>query len=122
MLLFESLDFISYQKDTIYMLESYDLETATFYFSVWNKKNKKEFYSQGIELLESENFFVERLYSMIENWDVVGIRQAEKQMSEPMLGGSVITGIRIVTTGKKIQVKCIHFKEFFDVGKDVEMH
>lgn len=113
------LDFINYNQDTIFLLESYDIETGIFNNAIWTDKGKIEYESfSGNITVSDNNYFIERLYQMIECWDSTTIRQEEEKSSN-MLGREMMFGARIVINKGELDIQCIRFNEFFDLQKDV---
>lgn len=110
-------DFIDYKLDTIYVLESINPESGSLYQSVWTNQGKLEYKIQGgdVEIVRSP--FIKRLYPMIEQWDISGIRAEEKTHGQ-LLDGSQMIGTRIVLNNGKFIIECFKFKEFFDMKKD----
>ncbi|WP_437922099.1 hypothetical protein [Sphingobacterium sp. LRF_L2] len=115
--LLDRIDFINYSNDTVYYLESYAVETGEYYNAIWTEKGIVEFKVYQNNLEYGKNFFVQRLYKMIEEWDLSAIRKAEKE-SEGMLGSAMMTGAIIVIDKGNFKLDCIQFNEFFNIGLD----
>lgn len=116
--LIKEVDFIDYKHDTIYLLEAYYMETSTFYEAIWTKKGKIEykFQANNIEYKKENNYFIKRLYPLIENWDIPAIKAEDANSN--ILGGGMMLGARVVIKDGKIIAQCISFNEFFDIQKD----
>lgn len=114
--MFSFIDFNS-KLDTIYVLESYNLESGSLYQSVWTKKEKVEFKVENSKVEVVSNPFITRLYSMVEKWDTSIIKLEEEKHSK-LLDGSQMLGARIILINGNLKMDCIKFKEFFDLKKD----
>jgi len=113
----DRIDFINYENDTIYFLESFDITTSVFYRAIWTSKGKIEYKSQGNNILEyGEGYFINRLYGLIEKWDTTTIRYEENRIS--INGASMMFGMRVFISNSHPIAECVNFKEFFDIQKD----
>lgn len=113
----KKIDFINYENDTIYFLESFDITTSVFYRAIWTSKGKIEYKSQGNNILEyGEGYFINRLYGLIEKWDTTTIRYEENRIS--INDASMMFGMRVFISNRQPNAECINFKEFFDILKD----
>lgn len=104
-------------SDTVYILESFDPDDGALYQSIWTKTVKLEFKVKGrgqAQIVPSP--FTERLYGMIEEWDIARVRMNEKDHG--LLGGAEMIGTRIILRNGKAEVECFKFKEFFDLEQD----
>ncbi|WP_367916676.1 hypothetical protein [Leadbetterella sp. DM7] len=113
---FSFVDF-NLKLDTVFILESYNLESGSLYQSVWTKKKKVEYKIQNGQVEIVSNPFITRLYPLIEKWDIFTIKKEEEKYGK-LLGSSQMIGARIVIANGHFQMDCIKFQEFFDPKKD----
>lgn len=113
----KKLNFINYGNDTVYYIESYYIETGTTYSAIWTNNGKIEYKGQGKTVEIGNDFFIKRLYTLIEKWDTATIKIEEKK-SINMLGRGTIVGAKILLEKDKVNIQCVKFLEFFDVQKD----
>jgi hypothetical protein len=106
-------------KDTLYMLEGYNIETATFYGRIWNKKNEVSYsYIRGAFVLEKYSVFTDYQIKLITNWDSVQIRKEEKINGNWLDNNLLINGIRCYQKGNSWGIDEISFKNFFNSKRD----
>lgn len=113
----EKINFINYHSDTVYYLESFYFETGTTYSAIWTNNGKIEYKGDGKTVEIGDDFFIKRLYPMIEKWDTITIRSEEKKSINRIETGTIV-GTRIILEREKVNMQCIKFFEFFDVEKD----
>ncbi len=113
----DTIDFIDYSNDTVYCLESYYIETGEYYGAIWTKKGTVEFKVHLNNLEYGQNFFIKRLYKMIENWDLPALRKAERE-SDGMFGGGVMSGAKVIIDQGDFRMDCVQFDEFFNLQLD----
>lgn len=109
--------FIDYSSDTIYILKSFVMSEGAFYEAIWTDKGRLEFKWNNLNYEIGSNYFIKRLYKLIENWDIETIKQEEKDHGD-ISDGSPIMGVRLIIENGIMRMDCIAFQEFFDVSKD----
>ena len=109
-------DFINYSTDTVYILQSLDIQNGRLFESVWNGKKMISYIIHGSEIQIVPNDPL-RVHELIEAWDVTTIRK-EEAANGGMLGGSWMRGMRVMIEKEAIQMECIAFEEFFDMTFD----
>lgn len=106
------------KSDTLFILESYDIESATFYGEIWSSQaNQVYAYSQGSFYFDEESVFTDYTKKLIQEWDTKAIRQEEKNNSK-MTNPLQIYGSRIVRFKNEFKIDCLAFKEFFLLERD----
>lgn len=112
----EEFDFINYSTDTVYFLQSLDIQNGRIFESVWNSKKMISYVIQGseIEIVPNDPL---RVHELIGEWDIASIRKEEKEHGG-LLGGASMRGMRVILEQGEIQMDCIAFQEFFDMLKD----
>ena len=106
------------KSDTIFILESYDIESATFYGEIWSPQaNQVYTYNQGNFYYDEGSVFTNYTKKLIQEWNTKEIRLEEKnnsKMSNPLQ----IYGSRIVRLKNELKIDCLVFKEFFLLERD----
>jgi hypothetical protein len=106
------LKFIS-EKDTIYIIEEYDIPSATFYSSVWTRQGELHYgYLNGIEI-KKESPFSKKIIHSVNNWDIAKIRSEEKINYNQLDSSHLITAYRIHNSQKNILVDTIKFRPYY---------
>jgi hypothetical protein len=113
-------------KDTLYILEGYNIETAIFYGSIWNKENKVNYsYSKGIIALQHQQIFTDYQIKLVTNWDTVQIKKEEIDNSNWLDNNLLINGIRCYKKGNAWKIDEFYFKNFYNSKRDdkiIERH
>jgi len=112
-------------KDTLYILEGYNIETGTFYEKIWNTNHQVSYsYLQGNVTLQQQSVFSEYQVKLIADWDTVQIRKEEKNNGNWFDNNLLINGIRCYKVGSSWQIDEIAFKNFFNAKRDndIEKH
>jgi hypothetical protein len=112
----EEFDFIDYSADTVFILQSLDIQYSRIYESVWNNNKMISYVIHGseIEIVPNDPL---RVHKLIEEWDIASIRNEESEHGG-LLGGASMRGIRVIIEQDEIRMDCIAFQEFFDMSKD----
>lgn len=93
------------------------MSEGVFYEAIWTDKGKVEFKWNNLDYEIGSDYFIKRLYMLIENWDVATIKNEEKDHGNISDGGSMI-GARLIIENGVMRMDCITFQEFFDISKD----
>jgi hypothetical protein len=112
-------------KDTLYILEGYNIETGTFYEKIWNTNHQVSYsYLQGGVRLQQQSVFSEYQIKLITDWDTAQIRKEEKNNGNWFDNNMLINGIRCYKAGSSWQIDEIAFKNFFNAKRDngIEKH
>lgn|GEM_PF-1259939 len=105
-------------EDTIYFLESYGIEDGTYYGKIWSKNNEIEYtYYQGNFDFNQEKVFTQYTCKLIEAWNIAAIHN-EENINSTMTSPLTIFGSKIILKKSKIKVKCVKFKEFYNLERD----
>jgi hypothetical protein len=118
--LIDSLSFLKGNlKDTIYLLEGYNMETATFYGRIWNENHEVNYsYSRGAFTLQEQSVFTDYQIKLVTNWDTVQIRKEEKTNGNWLDNNLLINGIRCYKSGNNWEIDEIYFKNFLNSKRD----
>lgn len=112
------LNFINTALDTIYILESYDIENGIFASKIWNRVNDLNYtYSKNKFNFDQKMLFTDYTVKLIQNWDTTDIRK-EEALNAHLIPEKYLTGIKIVFSKKHSVIECIKFKEFFKIERD----
>ena len=105
--------------DTLYFLETYDIESGKYYGEIWNSENKclTFIFNQGKFVFNGPSIFTAYTKKLIEEWDLPTIRLEEKTNST-MINPLLILGSRVINLNEIFRVDCIKFKEFFLLERD----
>jgi len=112
------LNFINPKQDTLFFLESHDIQGG-YNGRIWNKKDIVQYdYNsrKGFTFDNKVKMFTDYTIKLIQTWDTLAIREEEK------LYGNInpeifISGSRIII-GDKGVIDCIIFKQFFNPKRD----
>lgn len=112
----DSLD-IFQNSDTLFLLETYEYETGTFYGKIWSTKTIINYtYKLGTFNFGESSVFSDFTCDLLEKWDIKTIREEEMQNST-MTSPFFIYGTRAIIKDEAVKVECIGFKEFFSLEK-----
>lgn len=114
----EKIQFLNNGFDTLYLLESYEIENGVCAGLIWNNDGALNYiyYKDHFEFPNEKNYTAYTV-SLIEKWDLVTIK-AEEKKNTIELPQKYITGIRLINKSGNININCIRFKEFFDQKRD----
>jgi hypothetical protein len=111
------LNFISESNDTIYLLESQEIETGKLVGKIWNNKGSISYAYQNAAFDFTYQPFTEYTCQLIQNWDTLAIRQEEKANSG-VSHSKLIYGYRVIIDRGKWYVNNITFHEFINFRRD----
>ena len=120
MKLYESgkLDFINYKQDTLFILESYDIQDGSCRGRLWNRKGhiQYNYYPKSGFNFNEDKMFTKYTIELVQRWDTVSIREEERLYSN-------ITPIYFIYSSRVIfsdlpRIDCLKFKEFFNSKRD----
>jgi hypothetical protein len=118
--LFDSgkLNFVNFNEDTLYLLETYDIQSGGYHGRIWNKNNYIQyvyFYNSGFNYYE-KTMFTEFTIDLIQRWDIDGIRE-EERLNSGWTPVYLIYGSRIIFSNKP-KIDYLKFKRFFNSKRD----
>lgn len=113
----DQLTFINFSSDTVYVIKSFVLSEGCFYEAIWTNKEKLEFKWNNLQFEIGSEFFIRRLYPMVEKWDIAKIKEEENK-NGGILDGASMMGMRLIIENGVMRMDCIAFQEFFDKIKD----
>ena len=114
----DSLDFINFISDTIYILSTTSDQSSSYLREcIWTKKSKIAYIYEVNHLSwfnKPETSFNNRLFRMIEKWNTSKIKK-EANKYGGMISGTPIIGMRVIIKDHIIQdLDCVSFDFFFD--------
>ena len=112
------LDFINSALDTLYMLETYEVESGTYAGRIWNSKNAINYtFVNNKFTFDKQDRFTAYTVRLVQNWDTAAIRK-EESMNANMLPENYVNGTRVFIERTRAVVECVKFKEFFSLERD----
>ncbi len=112
------LGFLSSGFDTLYVLESYDIESGNYIGRLWNEKGTVSYtYHNNHFSFEQSSLFTDYTIQLVQNWDTIGIRR-EENINAINLRERYINASRVISRNKEFETTCIKFKDFFDPKRD----
>lgn len=111
-------------NDTIYIFEWHsDGSDESIISEIWNQdkvisyeqKNKND---TLIKSYEATTFFTKHMKKLALNWDVNLIKEEEQKNGTIPIDYIYLT--RIVSQGKRVEIKCIRFRNFFLLERDLK--
>lgn len=112
------LNFINPVNDTLFFLESYELESGVYFGRIWNKKGVASYtYKMGVFDFEMQPLFTDYTIRLIEDWNVSKIRN-EESLNANSIPEKYINATRVIIKDKEDWVECLAFKEFFKPERD----
>lgn len=104
--------------DTIYLLQTYEVETGNYIGMIWNRNGQVSFvYNKGVFDFSTSKLFTKYTQQLIQQWDLKKIRDEEK-LNALTLPEKIVNGFRVIVNKSASEVNCITFKEFFDLKRD----
>ncbi|MCW3466294.1 hypothetical protein [Chitinophaga nivalis] len=90
-----------FKNDTLYMLESFDIEDQTYYGRIWNRKVAVEYKYQQHKFtyFDQMKLFDESLVENVQSWDTTLINK-ESGLYGPTVSGRRIYATRIVVNNR----------------------
>lgn len=113
------LNFINTKVDTIFLLESYDIQSASYQGRIWNTKGFIQYeYDKrnGFQFDSNKKLFTDLTIELVQKWDTSAIRKEEKLYSH-ILPVIYIYSARIIIKANPT-INCFRFKEFFNSKRD----
>lgn len=105
-------------SDTLFLLESYNIENGDFYGLVWNRQDSVGYvYNNGSFKFDSHNSYTNYTRQLVQNWDTVAIRREEKMNSSMVTPGDIYA-TRVIKRKGSLEIDRIKFAEFFLLERD----
>lgn len=97
------IDFFDFQKDTIYFIQEYNIQTGELKESFWNKIDKVEYRShmRKIELSDIK-IFDDEVYSIVNTWNIKTINNVSNSF-----GANTKTAFKVILENNKAKVECV---------------
>lgn len=112
------LSFLKSTTDTIFLLESYEIETGKYNGAIWTRGGKVEYsYYQKQFDFSVLKHYTDYTVRLVANWDIAGIREEERKY-KIKLPEQPINATRVIIQGKKVRIDCFVFSEFFNLNRD----
>ncbi|WP_332001478.1 hypothetical protein [Chitinophaga sp.] len=112
------LNFISSDFDTLYLLESYEIESGTYVSRIWNEKGSFNYtYNRNSFSFDQQKLFTDYTVQLVQKWDTATIRR-EESVNASSLPEKYINATRVFIANTKVKIECIKFKEFFKLERD----
>jgi hypothetical protein len=112
------LNFINSNADTLYILETYEIESGTYLSSIWNRKDVLNYtYNRNIFSFDQQKLFTNYTVQLVQNWDTATIRK-EESVNANSLPERYIYATRVSIANAKTKIECIKFREFFKLERD----
>lgn len=106
------INFINYSSDTLFLLESYDIESGTYMGMIWNSKDELNYkYYKGNFEFNSKRNFTNHEIDLVRQWNTIAIRK-EQENGDNQLHERWIKGIMVKKLRGKSEVQCLSFEEF----------
>ena len=112
------LNFINNKKDTLFFLESYEVEGGVYFGRIWNRKGKVEYkYNRGEFDFDNAKAFTNFMIDVVQRWDTVQIRN-EERLNGNQLPERSVKAVKIINDSSRVKFDCILFKNFFQLERD----
>ena len=114
---FGRLSFIN-ECDTIFMLESSNIENGSIYGKIWCSSGTINYYFlDGFFYFDKTMLFTDYCTRLIQLWDTATIRHEERLNPAGITPNNII-GTRIIKKNENVEISCILFKDFFLLERD----
>jgi hypothetical protein len=111
------LDFLK-DADTVFMLESFNVEEATFYGKIWTTKDSVQYmYRNNDFVFNTQAPFTTYMCQLINKWDTLAIRENEKLYSN-IIPAQWIYGTKITHYKSSPEIYTIRFGRFLKIDRD----
>lgn len=111
------LDFLK-DADTVFMLESFNVEEATFYGKIWTTKDSVQYmYRNNGLVFDTPAPFTTYMSQLINKWDTLAIRENEKLYSD-IIPAQRIFGTKITHYKSTPEIYTIKFDRFLKIDRD----
>jgi hypothetical protein len=106
-------------KDTLYILEAYNLETSMFYGRIWSENHAVNYsYSIGVFTFKKQSVFTDYQIKIVTNWDTVQIRKEERDNGNWLDNDLLISAVRCSQKGGNWKIDEVYFRDFFNSKRD----
>jgi len=104
--------------DTVFMLESFSVEEATFYGKIWTANNSVQYMYRNNEFtFNTQAPFTAYMSQLINKWDTTAIRENEKLYSD-INPAQWVFGTKIIHYKSTPEIYTIKFSRFFKADRD----
>lgn len=109
------------ENDTLFLLESYSIESGIFYGLIWNNldevKYKYQYRDNSFDFGGYEGF-PPYIRDFVQEWDTVAIRHEERMDPETISPRRDIYATRVIKHKDSLEIDRIKFAEFFLLERD----
>lgn len=107
------LSFIT-EKDTIFFLDDYHLESSTHYGSIWTKNKFFHYSSSNDNVIELSKAPLESgIISLVSKWDTTNIKKESEINYNKLNSSHLITAYQVYKNQEHIITKSITFRPFY---------
>ncbi len=115
----DSASFLRDRIDTLYLMEGYNIETGTFYGTIWNKGHSISYsYFREKLAVKNRSVFTDYQISLVTKWDIAVIMKEEVVNGDWLDNNLQISALRCYWIGKDLRIDEINFKDFYDPKRD----
>ena len=112
------LNFINWNNDTVFILESYELQSGTYNGRIWNKADTISYtYYKNTFSFDPQQLFTDYTIHLVQDWDTTSIR-TEENANAIHTPEQNIYATRVLITPSNTRIECIRFKAFFKLERD----
>lgn len=95
--------------DTVYFMEKYEIEDASYYGIIWTKTDTVSYslFANNIKL-DTKKPFTDKAISLISTWDIITIRNEERKYTNSSI---IVYVARANVAGNKYQIDTLKMKD-----------
>lgn len=104
--------------DTVFMLESFSVEEATFYGKIWTVNDSVQYMYRNNDFnFNTQTPFTTYMSQLINRWDTMAIRENENLYSD-IIPAQLVFGTKIIDYKNAPEIYTIKFSRFFKADRD----
>lgn len=95
--------------DTVYFMEKYEIEDASYYGTIWTKSDTINYslFANEIKLKDQKSFTIKAI-NLISSWDTASLRNEEKKYSTTP---RIIYAARVTITDRECKIDTIRMRD-----------
>lgn len=109
------------KDDTVFILEQHgDWSDLALASTIWNSNKTISYHSESpgkIFSLTDKPQFIKYMIRLVSEWNIEAIKKEEIENGN-MIPSRGVFATRIIFNGKKYQITCLDFKDFFNLERD----
>lgn len=109
------------KNDTVFILEQHgDWSDLALTSTIWNANKTISYYSESpgkIFSLTDKPQFIKYMIRLVSEWNIEAIKKEEIENGN-IIPSQYVFATRIIFNGKRYQIDCLSFKEFFNLQRD----